>query len=379
MGANGRLDKTLLSPKAYRRSMSEMTQPERPTPRILLVDDDREFLRVYRELLLKQPGQPEVRTAETGQRALAMLEAGQFDLLLCDLKMAKVDGFQVLAIVRRKHPQLRTMVLTGLAEEQFRARAYAIGVDLFLQKPTTPEETKLFLECVESLLGAGATAGFRGIQSKALVDIIQLECLSLSSSVLRVSQGVQEGRIWFLSGEIIDATTADLVGARAFERILSWKNGTFEVLPPEPERTRTVFSSYQTLLLETAHVLDEIQAEQLDPAHTEMLRKASLAELARTQGVEFILATTKPDATESWGVENAEKVAEWTRRTVERFQTLGENLKLGVPGQMDGSTTQRHVVLARRGDRAICLGLQRALAPEQIRQTVNTLLLKWAS
>src|ERR1043165_8027365 len=102
--------------------MTEITKTEQRTPRILLVDDDREFLRSYRELLIKQECHPEVRTAENGQRALAMLDAGQFDLLVCDLKMAKVDGFQVLAIVRRKYPRLRTMVLTGLADEQMRDR-----------------------------------------------------------------------------------------------------------------------------------------------------------------------------------------------------------------------------------------------------------------
>ncbi|HEY6168965.1 MAG TPA: response regulator [Verrucomicrobiae bacterium] len=364
--------------------MAEVERPEKPAPKILLVDDDREFLRVYRELLLKENSQSEVRTAETGQRALALLEAETFDVLICDLKMAKVDGFQVLAIVRRKFPQLRTMVLTGLADEQFRARAYAIGVDLFLQKPTTPEETQLFLECIEALLGASTATGFRGLQSKSLVDIIQLECLSLSSSVLRVRQGVQEGRVWFSNGDIIDAVTADLTGVLAFQRILEWKNGSFEVLPPEPERERKIFSAYHTLLLETAHVLDESNAPAgllsgADAVHAEALRKASLAELARTQGVEFILATSEADPVESWGVENAEKVAEWTRRTVGRFQKLGESLELGEAGHVNASTNQRRVILAGCGDRTICLGLQKTLAPEQLRQTVNNLLLKWAS
>ena len=364
--------------------MAEPECAEKPAPKILLVDDDRDFLRVYRELLLKEESHPEVRSAENGQLALALLEGEPFDVLVCDLKMAKVDGFQVLAIVRRKFPQLRTMVLTGLADEQFRARAYAIGVDLFLQKPTTPQETRLFLECVEALSGANVFTGFRGLQSKSLVDIIQLECLSLSSSVLRVRQGVQEGRVWFSNGDIIDAATADLTGVLAFQRILEWKNGSFEVLAAEPGRERKIFSAYHTLLLETAHVLDEQNAPAgivsgVDAVHAEALRKASLTELARTQGVEFILATSEADPVESWGVENAEKVAEWTRRTVGRFQELGESLELGEAGHVDASTSQRRVILAGCGERTICLGFQKALAPEQIRQTVNTLLLKWAS
>ena len=82
-----------------------------------------------------------------------MLEAEPFQLLICDLKMPKMDGLQVLAIVRRKYPQLRTVALTAEVDEQFRSRAYALGVDLFWHKPATEQETKMFLECIESLLG----------------------------------------------------------------------------------------------------------------------------------------------------------------------------------------------------------------------------------
>jgi DNA-binding NarL/FixJ family response regulator len=51
-------------------------------------------------------------------------------LLISDLNMPKMDGLQVLMLVRRKFPQLRTAVLTSVADEQFRARGYAMGIDL---------------------------------------------------------------------------------------------------------------------------------------------------------------------------------------------------------------------------------------------------------
>jgi CheY-like chemotaxis protein len=360
-------------------TMPDSEQPNKRAPRILLVDDDRQFLRVYRELLAKQPSQPEVRTAESGSRALAKLESDQFDLLVCDLKMAQVDGFQVLAIVRRRFPQLRTVVITGLAEEQFRARAYALGVDLFLEKPASPEEGKLFLECIESLLGCSVSGGFRGVQSKSLVDIIQLECLSLSSSVLKVVQGVQEGRIWFLNGEIVDADAGGLNGEAAFRKILSWKTGAFEILPPEPEHPRTIFGSYQSLLLETAQALDESLSAASSAAPDMPERPAPLAEVGRHPGIEFILATGERNHVEAWGVENAEKLARWTRETVKRFHGLGERLKIGELGAFNGSTSQRQLVVVRQGERTVCLGAQKALSPEQLRETLNQLCIQWAS
>src|ERR1051325_9364105 len=144
--------------------------------KILLVDDDQDFLELYWEILKRLPSGPEVHTASTGARALALLESEPFTLLIVDLNMPKMDGLQVIAIARRKYPQLRIVVWTCIADEQFRARAYGMGVDQYWQKPATEKERQLFLESIESLLQNASQAGFRGVQSKSLVDIIQLEC-----------------------------------------------------------------------------------------------------------------------------------------------------------------------------------------------------------
>src|SRR5437868_547000 len=215
-----------------------------PSHKILLLDDDPDLLDMYREILGQLPSRPEIFTAKSGTQAMTMLEANNFRLLISDLKMPKMDGLQVLSIVRRKYPQLRTVVLTSVVDEQFRSRVYALGVDLFWHKPSTEQEIKMFLECLESLLGRDTDAGFRGVQSKSLVDIIQLECLSQSSSVLRISNGALTGRIWIQDGELIDSEADELKGEPAFYKILSWKAGSFETFPADPSRPRTINKSY---------------------------------------------------------------------------------------------------------------------------------------
>src|ERR1017187_2607171 len=132
-------------------------------PKILLADDDADLLEMYREILAQLPSRPEIHTAGSGARAIAMLEAEPFQLLICDLRMPKMDGLQVLAIVRRKYPQLRTVALTAELDEQLRSRAYALGVDLFWHKPGSEQETKMFLECIESLLGRETEADRKSV------------------------------------------------------------------------------------------------------------------------------------------------------------------------------------------------------------------------
>ena len=216
--------------------------------KILLLDDDPDLLNLYSEILAQLPSRPEIRTATSGTRAIALLDSEPFRLLICDLKMPKMDGLQVLSIVRRKYPRLRTVVLTSMMDEQFRSRVYALGVDLFWQKPGTEQEIKMFLECIESLLGPEIEPGFRGVQSKSLMDIIQLECLSQSSSVLRITNGTLTGKIWIQNGELTDAEAGALGAETAFRKILSWKTGNFETLPAEPARPRAIFKSCNGLL-----------------------------------------------------------------------------------------------------------------------------------
>jgi CheY-like chemotaxis protein len=348
--------------------------------KILLVDDDPGLLEMYRELLAQLPSRPEICTAPSGTRAMAMLEAEPLRLLVCDLKMPKMDGLQVLSIVRRKYPELRTVALTAVLDEQFRSRVYALGVDLFWHKPATPQETKMFLECLESLLGQDTDSGFRGLQSKSLVDIIQLECISQSSSVLRITNGPLTGKIWILDGELTDAEADDLTGEPAFLKILSWRTGTFETLPAEPSRARTIFKSYNALLLETAQALDESRGGVM-PAGGAAAPRSPLAQVSKLEGVEFVLVMKGGEGgqQESRGLENPDRAAAWSRQSLERFRLLGDRLRAGPLEEIEGLGPQRHVALAPQGEAEFCVGCKLSMTTGEIRETMKKVLALWAS
>jgi len=360
-------------------------------PKILLLDDDQDFLDLYREMLSQHlPSLPEVRTANSGARALSMLESEPFTMLIVDLNMPKMDGLQVLSIAGRKFPQLRLVVLTGIRDEQFRTRAYGMGVDQYWIKPESDQEMGLFMESIESLLHRDAqpNGGFRGVQSKSLMDIVQLECLSQSSVVLKITNGLAEGRIWIQNGEVIDAEALELTAEPAFQRILTWKTGSFESLPADPARARTIFTSYQGLLLNNAQTLDEnaSQAQAQAEANAEGAPPASsmaplLAELSQMNNIEFVLAAgTGRNGTEDfWGLENPKPVVEFTRETLENFRTLGERLQVGQLQQVLGTGPQRKVAVASCGQSEICVGFPPALPADTLRDTMRNILTKWAS
>jgi CheY-like chemotaxis protein/predicted regulator of Ras-like GTPase activity (Roadblock/LC7/MglB family) len=344
--------------------------------KILILDDESDILEIYREILARLPSQPDIHTAISGARAIALLESEPFNLLLVDLCMPAMDGFQVLAIVRRKFPALRVVVMTASADEQFRARAYAMGIDLYLEKPKTGKEIILFVDCIEAMLEKEDAGGFRGVQSKTLVDLIQLECLTQSSTVLKVSSGANEGRIWIRKGEIIDAAAGELAGKDALLEMLQWKSGGFEVFPADVPRQRTIFTSYENLLMETAHTIDEAQAaEEINQVTN------PLAALSRYNGVQFVVAVEGADKAkfEHWGTENPDQVAAWIHETTRAMRTLGDRLEAGQLEHLEVLGPQGHMAIISSDEQDLGVGFTRSATLSHIRETMKQIETKWGS
>ena len=346
--------------------------------KILILDDEQDLLEIYQEILARLPSQPEIRTASAGTDAIAMLENEPFALLLVDLNMPQMDGFQVLAIVRRRFPALRTVVMTGATEDDLRARAYRVGVDLYMEKPKTGREIIFFVDCIESLLERESQGGFRGVQSKTLMDIIQMECLTQNSCVLKITSAHGEGRIWIQKGEIIDASVEDKVGKPAIVEMIGWKAGNFEVQPAGLPRPRTIFIQYESLLMETAQTLDEVDRESQESGKS---AESLLSVFSRFTGVQFSMAVELGEGKkyEHFGCEDPAPLAVWIHQTAQAFKHLGTQLKSGELLDIQAFGPQRNLSILSADEEVLGVGFTRALATPQIRETLNQIEVKWAS
>jgi DNA-binding NarL/FixJ family response regulator len=354
--------------------------------KILILDDDADWLTLCRDLLAELPSKPEILTANTAKRALALLETEKVRLLISDLKMPRIDGLQMLAIVRRQLPDLRTIVLSGLEDEEYRSRAYALGVDLFWLKTEMQQNASLFYECIESLLGQTDREhdiGFRGIQSKSLMDIIQMECLSRSSTVLRITRGPLVAKLWIQEGELIDAEVPGARGESAFHRLLAWKTGTFENLPAEPDHERTIQKPINALLLESAQSLDEAANPDVEPEalasneHRKTMWK--LSQLTR-EGAEFVVVVPAAGQgePEALGTQNFSGLAKWTQRAAEIARRLGDRLGAGPLSHVAGQNLERQVLMLPRGDRAFLVGWPTDVT-ENVPEKSRKLVASWDS
>jgi CheY-like chemotaxis protein len=346
--------------------------------KVLLLDDDPEVLDMYKEMLSHLPSHPEVHTSTSGTRALALLEAERFRLLICDLKMPKMDGLQVLSIVRRRFPELRTVVMTGVQDEEFRSRAYALGVDLFWLKPDTHQNMQMFMECLESLLGRDEETGFRGVQSKSLIDIVQMECLSQSSIVMRITRGALVGKIWIQAGELIDAEAEAVRGEAAFRRILEWKSGTFETLPAEPGRERTIHKPVNALLLETAQAMDELAGGNTseDSAHRKTVWR--LSALTR-EGAEWVVSVPASGTPEGWGTQAVGELGKWVSQTFEICKRLSERIEAGPLAHIHGRSIERRVTFLPWDEKAFLVAWPPETDASRLLEQTKKLVVSWDS
>lgn len=100
---------------------------------ILLVDDERLILHsIERELKLRHFG---VTPAASGEDAIAALESDHFDLVITDLMMTGLDGFQVLKKAKKISPHTSVIIVTGYSDITSAIDALRLGADDYLQKP----------------------------------------------------------------------------------------------------------------------------------------------------------------------------------------------------------------------------------------------------
>lgn len=101
--------------------------------RVLLVDDDRDFVELTADYLEREQNELEIVTETDPTEAIQRIERDTFDCVLSDYKMSPLDGLELLREVRERS-QIPFLLLTGQGSEEIASEAISIGVTDYLQK-----------------------------------------------------------------------------------------------------------------------------------------------------------------------------------------------------------------------------------------------------
>lgn len=105
--------------------------------KVLLVDDEREFVQTLSErLLMRDMGSA---IAYDGESALNLVKEEEPEVMILDLKMPGIDGIEVLKRVKTTHPNIEVIILTGHGTEEDRKKCMELGAFAYLRKPINIE------------------------------------------------------------------------------------------------------------------------------------------------------------------------------------------------------------------------------------------------
>jgi two-component system chemotaxis response regulator CheY len=125
-------------------------------PEILIVDDSQIMRQMIMACLRAEPGLSFTQAAN-GLEAIEKLSLGEFALVVLDLNMPDINGFEVVEFIRGQDTlrDLPILIVTTRGDETSRARALGAGASGFVTKPFSPEE---ILVEVRALLQGGRRA-----------------------------------------------------------------------------------------------------------------------------------------------------------------------------------------------------------------------------
>jgi DNA-binding response OmpR family regulator/signal recognition particle receptor subunit beta len=241
---------------------------------VLIAFEDAAFRKLLARPLAAQGFK--IHEAKDGAEAWAIATRHPLWLILADLDMAEIDGFEFCRRVRNSSLLRQTPIIfiSGSDRYKDRYRAMQLGADDFLSKQTPIRELLIRVQLLMTRYsdletgarrgeGGGASAESGALQGRievfgaaAVLQIIHQGQLSGVLSARRQSEGADSAVFGFHHGQIVSATCQDTGGAEAVYAFLAWERGQFSFIPGDPGARETI-GNVEYLLLEGCRRLDE--------------------------------------------------------------------------------------------------------------------------
>lgn len=218
---------------------------------ILVVDDDESYLTSLVDGLMVMDESMIILTALNGEMALKILEQNQIDLVLTDIRMPVMDGFQLLSNMINRFCTIPVIVISAMNKPSKDSQRNWPNVLQYLQKPldiTTVANT------IKKTLNDYHKSTVHGI---TLMSFLQLLALENKTCILTARKDDKEAIFYIESGILLDTELGEQSGIDAAYEVLTWENPLIEMHPVKHKRKRTIEEPLETVLLNACKLLDE--------------------------------------------------------------------------------------------------------------------------
>lgn len=225
--------------------------------RILIVDDEQNFLLSLRDGLASRNAGFGIVLAGNGREAAEILHREAIDLLVTDLKLPIMDGFKLLAWVSRFRPRIPVIVMTAFGTPEIEARlTNRLNSLVFLEKPL---DFELLAGAIDQALATENRSYIRGL---TLATFLQLIAMEKKTCSLKVTTGSRTGYLFLRQGRLIDAECEARSGEEAALDIVAWNDTEIEMDGICRARQERITRKLEHLLMEAHRLRDEGQGPQ---------------------------------------------------------------------------------------------------------------------
>lgn len=222
---------------------------------VLVVDDDQGFLLSLQDMCKEHADTFEILTAGNGKEALAILVAQPVHLVVTDLKMPEMDGFELLSQMSRRRNTVPVIAMTAFGTPEMEDRLMNMGAFQYIEKPV---DFVLLLQKIKDGLAAGGRGHVSGISLPSFLQLLELDH---KTCTIMAKAGGRTGLLFFQNGSLINAYVEPLTGLDAAFEIISWDKAEIEIHNFCQNRKRTIEAPLGFILIEGARLSDE-RAEQ---------------------------------------------------------------------------------------------------------------------
>jgi CheY-like chemotaxis protein/predicted regulator of Ras-like GTPase activity (Roadblock/LC7/MglB family) len=220
---------------------------------VLIVDDEKSLLLSIRAGFEAYKDRFQLFTAEDGKKAVNILESNSIDLVVTDIRMPEMDGFELLVYMNTRFPSIPVLVMSAYGTREIQGKFESIGIIGFLDKPVDFDDlVKSIDEGLKLTSQGGTMTGFSVGSFLQLIEMEEKTCL------LEVSARGKKGLFYFDHGILYDAVSGRLIGEEAAIEMIMWNQVSlsFKSLP-DKKIMRRINSELMPIMMEASRRKDE--------------------------------------------------------------------------------------------------------------------------
>jgi CheY-like chemotaxis protein len=309
---------------------------------VLIVDDDKEMLLALKEGFKRYQESFAVLLAEDGLKALDSLKANVISLVVTDLKMPQMDGFELLAHIMEHYPDIPVIMITGYSTPEMELLARQGGAVGYISKPFLIEN--LARQILATLRKESEGGTLHSVSSGMFLQLIEMEQKTCTIRLEDKSSG-EKGILFFREGELLDARVNNLKGESAAHKIFSWDEVNLSIQNGCALTENKIRKDLQPMILEAARQKDE---KGSDESATIIMEDEPAGPTTSSESLQDIKNKIENEVGQSCGLEDIYQDKAWDSH-IEEFAKVGEMLSFGkiMLGYIDKGEATDYILLSR--------------------------------